>query len=996
MKSTLLAKIIILSTLMAAPLALEAVTAPNDHKASRWLIPSALWSRATANPAPLPPDVDPGPDQTVCEGDQVTLTATNPNGVNLSWDQGVVDGQPFTPPVGVNVYTLTADDGVTSIDYTLTVTVEPNHTITPGENRSACVNASMSTIVMTLGGGATGANVTGLPPGISSAVSGNTLTLSGSPTTTGTFNYDVTTTGNSCATATTGGTITVDENQTITAGASREVCVNETIAVITLTFGGSATGVQVSGLPAGLSSSVSGNTVTISGAPTAIGIFSYSVLTTGPVCTPAAAGGAIIVNANHSITAGSDRDLCIQTAMSAITLTLGGGATGANVSGLPTGVNSSVSGNTLTISGTPTQSGTFPYSVTTTGNSCITASASGTIEVTPNNTIALTSGPATLNQDICFEDAIVPITFSSTGATGANFNGLPAGVSGSWTNNVATIEGTPTQSGTFNFSVDLTGGCGAIGQGGAIEVNPQPIANAGPDQVICTDNPVVVLLGSVSNTSSQVWSSPGGEGSFADPSSPNTTFTPSAGQLASGAVTLTLTTTGALGDCAETFDTINITFTEAFNAFFTFDDPYCSDLDELVVPLLTGTEGGFYSTSAGGIDLLTGAINPSDFGPGTHDITYTVPATGGCAQFDTTLSITVNAALSNVSVGSYATDFFCNQSPLALSGNADNAAGFAWSETSSSGSFSDPASASTSYEADGTEGEVTFVLTAIGLEGCSDDTDQVVFTAVPPQSGNLQNPPTNFCEETPLTLAAAESPFNGFYDFTWSFEDEQGNPVGSIVGPANESTVLYDPGTYNEESTVTAVLQTEVDGNCANLGFQAFDLLLQPVLCDYFEMAGNILVVNTCADESEPHFYQWGCGSQVLEGENENFLLYTPYLDDCNDFWVGVSLYENGACTVYEGDNFPTPTAEEDLAKATSVFPNPAVSTIHVAFPASVAEHTWTYHIFGADGRLARSGIVRNQAGVAQIDVSQLVQGLHILSLEAGDARIRKPIVILK
>jgi hypothetical protein len=39
--------------------------------------------------------------------------------------------------------------------------------------------------------------------------------------------------------------------------------------------------------------------------------------------------------------------------------------------------------------------------------------------------ITLTSAPGTDNQTVCVNTAITPITYSTTGATGATFSGLP-------------------------------------------------------------------------------------------------------------------------------------------------------------------------------------------------------------------------------------------------------------------------------------------------------------------------------------------------------------------------------------------------------------------------------------------------------------------------------------------------------------------------------------------------------------------------------------------
>lgn len=59
----------------------------------------------TINPLP---SVGAGLDQTVCEGDLVTLTASNPDAAAIAWDNGVVNGVGFSPAVGSINYTVTA------------------------------------------------------------------------------------------------------------------------------------------------------------------------------------------------------------------------------------------------------------------------------------------------------------------------------------------------------------------------------------------------------------------------------------------------------------------------------------------------------------------------------------------------------------------------------------------------------------------------------------------------------------------------------------------------------------------------------------------------------------------------------------------------------------------------------------------------------------------------------------------------------------------------
>lgn len=91
---------------------------------------------------------------------------------------------------------------------------------------------------------------------------------------------------------------------------------------------------------------------------------------------------------------------------------------------------------------------------------------------TISNSSTLSSVSGTDNQTICLNNSITSITYTTTGATGATFTGLPTGVTGSWSNNIITISGTPTVSGTFNYTVTLTGGCGTVTSTGTITINP--------------------------------------------------------------------------------------------------------------------------------------------------------------------------------------------------------------------------------------------------------------------------------------------------------------------------------------------------------------------------------------------------------------------------------------------------------------------------------------------------------------------------------------------
>ncbi|TDD75178.1 immunoglobulin domain-containing protein [Flavobacterium caseinilyticum] len=403
---------------------------------------------------------------------------------------GTFSGGTFTisgtpTAIGSFPYIVTTTGTCTQTTATGTITINPDAVISvisgaSTNNQTLCANTSLTNISYSISGGGTGATVSGLPSGVSGSFSASTFTIAGTPTVSGTFPYSVTTTG-SCVQVTATGSITVSPDAVITltsaAGTNNQTrCINTVISTITFAVSGGGTGANITGLPAGLTGVFNSGTFTISGTPTASGSFPYTITTTG-TCAQKTATGTLIVTPNAAInlTSGAvtnDQTKCINVAITNITFAVSGGGTGATVTGLPAGVTGSFSGNIYTINGVPTASGSFPYTVTTTG-ACVQATATGTITVSPNAAITLTSGGGSNNLTRCINTAISTITFAiSGGGTGATVTGLPTGVNGIYSGGTFTINGTPTVSGSFPYTVTTTGSCNQTTATGTITVNP--------------------------------------------------------------------------------------------------------------------------------------------------------------------------------------------------------------------------------------------------------------------------------------------------------------------------------------------------------------------------------------------------------------------------------------------------------------------------------------------------------------------------------------------
>ncbi|WP_053004214.1 T9SS type B sorting domain-containing protein [Flavobacterium sp. ABG] len=89
----------------------------------------------------------------------------------------------------------------------------PTLVLTQGiSSQALCYEEPISDVAYTIGGGATNALITSgsLPPGVITSLVGNVLTISGTPTSSGTFNYTISTSGGCGLDATTTGSITVN------------------------------------------------------------------------------------------------------------------------------------------------------------------------------------------------------------------------------------------------------------------------------------------------------------------------------------------------------------------------------------------------------------------------------------------------------------------------------------------------------------------------------------------------------------------------------------------------------------------------------------------------------------------------------------------------------------------------------------------------------------------------------------------------------------------
>ncbi|WP_284653340.1 choice-of-anchor L domain-containing protein [Flavobacterium terrisoli] len=246
--------------------------------------------------------------------------------------------------------------------------------------------------------------------------------------------------------------------------------------------------------------------------------------------------------------------------------------------------------------------GNFLDAVNVTSSGCASSPVTGTVTLTPSVTLTLTTANNT--QTVCVNTAIANIVYASTDATDVTVTGLPSGVTGVYnaTTGAFTISGSPTQTGTFNFTVTSTVSCNTVTLTGTITVTPTNNSTFAPI-TICSGQNVTLPATSLEGTTG-TWN----PATVDNTQTATYTFTPNTGQCAlQGSLTVT----------------VNPNITPTFPGVA----PICSG--DTLNPLPTTSNEGFVGT-------WSPALN------NTATTTYTfTPDAGPCAT-TATMTITVN------------------------------------------------------------------------------------------------------------------------------------------------------------------------------------------------------------------------------------------------------------------------------------------------------------------------------------------------------------------
>lgn len=466
-----------------------------------------------------------------------------------------------------------------------------------------------------------------LPPGLSLTGGTPSCTISGTPTTAGSYNFTV---------QLQDGAAIVSQAYTIGISAALSItttslpAVNSGVAyseTVTAAGGdGNYTWAVQSGMPTGLTLASGSPSATISGSTEHAGSYTLRLSVTDGVGQVALAVFALTVNPGaFTISTTSLPDAMVGSAYSFAPSTSGGSAMSwALAFGiLPSGVTFSAGG---VFSGTPLYSGAFTVSIRANASATVSHTVSLTLVVRPaasSLTITTTSlAPGRLGAS--YTEYLTAHGGSNTGFSWAIVGGTPpagVGITGDL------LTGTPTQSGSFSLTLEVTDSAANTAQanlvldigGATVDITTASLPN-GYDGAA-----YVAAIRAAGGTPPYLWSLAGGSipaGTVLTSGTPEAAL---AGVASTGAYSFTLQVTDALGQ----------TDTQAFNVDVTAGSPLQIDTAVIPSPALgvsysfsisaSGGSGAGYTWSSSGGDLPYGLTLSSGTPAATLSGTPAVP-----------------------------------------------------------------------------------------------------------------------------------------------------------------------------------------------------------------------------------------------------------------------------------------------------------------------------------------------------------------------------------
>ncbi len=444
-------------------------------------------------------------------------------------------------------------------------------------------------------------------------------------------------------------TVQVDvvDPPTANAGSNFAICEGD-VANLTAIIGGSATGGTwtTSGTGTFDDPNLLTPTYTPAGGETGTITMTFTSTAAG-TCVAAVSNVDVTIDPVATATAGVDQTICESDVVNLSGL-IGGSATTSSwsTSGDGTFDDNTILNAVYTPGTADISSGTITLTLTTDdpAGACVAASSQLTITIDNAATANAGSDFFICTSDVALLNGSISglATTSSWSTSGDGSFDNAASLNATYTPGAADVS-----AGSVLLTLttdDPPGTCVAGVSTITVSISNEASATAGPDQSVC-ETDLVILAGALGGSSTIGTWTTGGDGSFDDVNNLAATYTPGAGDISGGTVTLTLTPNDPLSCGTITTDQVVITLDAAAIADAGTNQSICPGDPVNLSGTATGLSSVWTTTGTGTFDdatNLNAIYTPSaaDQSAGTFDLTLSVTASGACPV--ATSAITVN------------------------------------------------------------------------------------------------------------------------------------------------------------------------------------------------------------------------------------------------------------------------------------------------------------------------------------------------------------------
>ena len=352
---------------------------------------------------------------------------------------------------GTYNFTVTATNGCNTKTKDVSITVNDTVKLTVTHaTQELCLGTPITLIGIVASNGEV--SIVGLPTGLSD--NSDHIAITGELTTAGTHTFTITA-SNNCGNKTADVSITMLDTAKLTAtNTTQTLCLGTPIQPIVLDTAHCT--LDFDEMPDGLS--YNATTHQIEGQLTEADEYEFTITATTNGCGTKTQDVSITVNDTVSLTVTpATQTLCLGTPITTIEIEAENGTV--SFVGLPTGLSANSDNSAIT--GELTTAGTHTFTIKATSTSCSSSDKQQTVSITMNDTVELVAiSPAdNFNQKFCKGEEMTALNFRITNSDNVELTGAPAGVTlaaveaESETEPNYVMSGTPTATGTFNFTI---------------------------------------------------------------------------------------------------------------------------------------------------------------------------------------------------------------------------------------------------------------------------------------------------------------------------------------------------------------------------------------------------------------------------------------------------------------------------------------------------------------------------------------------------------------